>query len=85
MLIFFFLQYPVYFAFEDDDIESVLADVKRNDAIGQPATATTGGYSCYLFLNISQLLVLLVFTLPEYVFLIYLTEKYMQLISSLKI
>jgi len=85
MLIFFFLQYPVYFAVEDDDIESVLADVKRNDAIGQPATATTGGYSCYLFLNISQLLVLLVFTLPEYVFLIYLTEKYMQLISSLKI
>jgi len=85
MLIFFFLQYPVYFAFEDDDIESVLADVKRNDAIGQPATATNGGYSCYLFLNISQLLVLLVFTLPEYVFLIYLTEKYMQLISSLKI
>jgi hypothetical protein len=85
MLIFFFLKYNVYFAFEDDDIESVLADVKRNDAIGQPATATTGGYSCYLFLNISQLLVLLVFTLPEYVFLIYLTEKYMQLISSLKI
>lgn len=78
----------MYFAFEDDDIESVLADVKRNDAIGQPATATTGGYSCYLFLNISQLLVLLEFTYPEYVFLfffIYLTEKYMQLISSLKI
>lgn len=73
----------MYFAFEDDDIDAVLADVKRNDAIGQPATATTGGYSCYLFLNISQLLVLLGFTLPEYVFLIYLSEKYVQLISSI--
>lgn len=40
---FFILQYPVYFAFEDDDIDAVLADVKRNDATGQPATATTGG------------------------------------------
>ena len=58
----------MYFAFEDDDIDAVLADVKRNDASGQPATATTGGYSCYLLLNISQLLVLLGFTLPEYVF-----------------
>ncbi|KAL6205254.1 hypothetical protein ACLB2K_022516 [Fragaria x ananassa] len=38
------IPYPVYFAFEDDDIEAVLADVKRNDASGQPATATTGGY-----------------------------------------
>ncbi|WCJ41868.1 hypothetical protein M5689_022708 [Euphorbia peplus] len=38
------LPYPVYFAFEDDDIDAVLADVKRNDATGQPATATTGGY-----------------------------------------
>ena len=37
------LQYPVYFAFEDSDIEAVLADIKRNDATGQPATATTGG------------------------------------------
>ncbi|XP_050280114.1 uncharacterized protein LOC126721129 [Quercus robur] len=36
--------YPVYFAFEDDDIDAVLADVKRTDAIGQPATATTGGF-----------------------------------------
>ena len=42
------LQYPVYFAFEDDDIDAVLADVKRTNAIGQPATATTGGYSCYM-------------------------------------
>ncbi|KAL5976467.1 hypothetical protein ACLOJK_020800 [Asimina triloba] len=37
------VQYPVYFAFEDDNINDVLADVKRNDAAGQPATATTGG------------------------------------------
>lgn len=50
-----FLQYPVYFAFEDDDIDAVLADVKRNDAIGQPATATNGGYNCCLLLNISDL------------------------------
>lgn len=33
----------MYFAFEGDDIDAVLADVKRNDATGQPATATTGG------------------------------------------
>lgn len=38
------IRYPVYFAFEDDDIDAVLAEVKRNDASGQPATATTGGY-----------------------------------------
>ncbi|CAL5419832.1 unnamed protein product [Camellia sinensis] len=37
------LSYPVYFAFEDDDINVVLADVKKNDVTGQPATATTGG------------------------------------------
>ncbi|KAF8403337.1 hypothetical protein HHK36_011439 [Tetracentron sinense] len=39
------IPYPVYFAFEDDKINAVLADVKRNDATGQPATATTGGMS----------------------------------------
>ena len=33
----------MYFAFEDDNINAVLVDVKRNDATGQPATATTGG------------------------------------------
>ncbi|XP_010245975.1 PREDICTED: nicalin-1 isoform X2 [Nelumbo nucifera] len=38
------IPYPVYFAFEDDKITAVLADVKTNDATGQPATATTGGY-----------------------------------------
>ncbi|KAJ0793453.1 putative nicalin [Helianthus annuus] len=38
------LNYPVYFAFEDEDLANVLADIQRNDAAGQPATATTGGY-----------------------------------------
>ncbi|OIV99269.1 hypothetical protein TanjilG_17079 [Lupinus angustifolius] len=38
------LPYPVYFAFEDDTIDAVLTDIKKNDAAGQPATATTGGY-----------------------------------------
>lgn len=37
-------QYPVYFAFEDDNVNAILADIKRNDASGQQATATTGGY-----------------------------------------
>ncbi|CAK7329158.1 unnamed protein product [Dovyalis caffra] len=44
LLIHASIPYPVYFAFEDDDIDAVLADVKRSDASGQPATATTGGY-----------------------------------------
>ncbi|KAK4440585.1 Nicalin-1 [Sesamum alatum] len=38
------IPYPVYFGFEDDHVNAVLADVKKNDATGQPATATTGGY-----------------------------------------
>ncbi|KAL4296194.1 hypothetical protein GQ457_12G027300 [Hibiscus cannabinus] len=38
------IPYPVYFAFENDDIDTVLADIKKNDAMGQPATATTGGF-----------------------------------------
>ncbi|CAI9268940.1 unnamed protein product [Lactuca saligna] len=38
------IHYPVYFAFEDEDLDTVLADIKKNDAAGQPATATTGGY-----------------------------------------
>lgn len=37
----------MYFAFEDDDINVVLADVKKNDVTGQPATATTGGLVDY--------------------------------------
>ncbi|XP_051134370.1 uncharacterized protein LOC127253698 [Andrographis paniculata] len=38
------IPYPVYFGFEDPNVISVLADVKKNDVTGQPATATTGGY-----------------------------------------
>ncbi|OVA06056.1 Nicastrin [Macleaya cordata] len=38
------IPYPVYFAFEDEKIDAVVVEVKRNDATGQPATATTGGY-----------------------------------------
>ncbi|KAI8010428.1 Serine/threonine-protein kinase Nek2 [Camellia lanceoleosa] len=43
------IPYPVYFAFEDDDINAVLADVKKNDVTGQPATTTTGGVSVEKF------------------------------------
>ncbi|KAF5959910.1 hypothetical protein HYC85_001119 [Camellia sinensis] len=39
----------MYFAFEDDDINVVLADVKKNDVTSQPATATTGGVSVEKF------------------------------------
>ncbi|PKA47532.1 hypothetical protein AXF42_Ash014728 [Apostasia shenzhenica] len=38
------IPYPVYFAFEDDKINTILADIRRSDATGQPASATTGGY-----------------------------------------
>ncbi|KAK7404854.1 hypothetical protein VNO78_05864 [Psophocarpus tetragonolobus] len=38
------IPYPVYFAFENDNIDAVLTDIKKNDVTGQPATATTGGY-----------------------------------------
>lgn len=37
------LQFPVYFAFENEETDAMLADVKKNDALGQQATATTGG------------------------------------------
>lgn len=40
---FLFLQFPVYFAFENEETDAMLADVKKNDALGQQATATTGG------------------------------------------
>ncbi|GJV71897.1 EF-hand 1, calcium-binding site-containing protein [Tanacetum coccineum] len=36
------MSYLVYFAFEDEDLEKVLDDIKRNDAVGQPAITTTG-------------------------------------------
>ncbi|PON62948.1 Nicastrin [Trema orientale] len=44
LLIYSNIPYPVYFTFEDSDIEAVLADIKKSDSTGQPATATTGGY-----------------------------------------
>lgn len=47
----FVLQYPVYFAFEDDNITPVLADIKRNDVTGQPATATAGGLVNYILVG----------------------------------
>ncbi|KAL2932723.1 Nicalin-1 [Bienertia sinuspersici] len=44
LLIHAYIPYPVYFAFENQHIRDVFAHVKHNDATGQPATATTGGY-----------------------------------------
>ncbi|PHT52513.1 hypothetical protein CQW23_06975 [Capsicum baccatum] len=38
------IPYPVYFAFEDDNINDVSVKVKSNDANGQPSTATIGSY-----------------------------------------
>lgn len=38
------IPYPVYFSFEDEKINAMLADVRKSEAGGQPATATTGGY-----------------------------------------
>ncbi|KAH6814734.1 M28 Zn-peptidase nicastrin [Perilla frutescens var. frutescens] len=38
------IPYPVYFGFEDEDVNAMLDDIKKNDVTGQPATATTGGY-----------------------------------------
>uniref|UniRef100_A0A7N0UXC4 Nicalin n=1 Tax=Kalanchoe fedtschenkoi TaxID=63787 RepID=A0A7N0UXC4_KALFE len=38
------IPYPVYFAFENDEIDAILTEIKKNDASGQPATATTGGF-----------------------------------------
>ncbi|KAG0579506.1 hypothetical protein KC19_4G104000 [Ceratodon purpureus] len=45
-------QYPVYFAYEDDYVKSVLQEVSANDAAGRPATATTGGYK--LVVSVSE-------------------------------
>ncbi|MCO5596010.1 hypothetical protein L7F22_050063 [Adiantum nelumboides] len=38
------LPYPVYFAFENEKIMSLLREVEENDAAGRHATAITGGY-----------------------------------------
>ncbi|CAN6444958.1 unnamed protein product [Victoria cruziana] len=35
--------YPVYFAFEEEKVNAMLADIEHNDATGQPSTTTTGG------------------------------------------
>ncbi|XP_071687756.1 uncharacterized protein [Rutidosis leptorrhynchoides] len=43
-MVVFHFQYPVYFAFEDEDLQKVLSDIKKSDVAGQSATATTGGY-----------------------------------------
>ncbi|KAG0631561.1 hypothetical protein M758_1G262500 [Ceratodon purpureus] len=37
-------QYPVYFAYESDNVQNILQEITANDAAGRPATATTGGY-----------------------------------------
>lgn len=39
-----FLQYPVYFAYENENVQNILREITANDAAGRPATATTGGY-----------------------------------------
>ncbi|KAL0920894.1 hypothetical protein M5K25_007911 [Dendrobium thyrsiflorum] len=44
LLIHSYIPYPVYFAFENGKLNSILADVRRSDATGQPASATSGGY-----------------------------------------
>ncbi|KAJ4895671.1 hypothetical protein Rs2_22465 [Raphanus sativus] len=46
------LPFPVYFAFENKETDAMLADVKKNDALGQQATATTGGYK--LVISVSE-------------------------------
>ncbi|KAK8947949.1 hypothetical protein KSP40_PGU002297 [Platanthera guangdongensis] len=44
LLIHTYLPYPVYFAFENGILNAILADVRRIDATGQPASTTNGGY-----------------------------------------
>lgn len=39
----YFMQYPVYFAFHDDDFDNLLVDIRKIATSGQPASATTGG------------------------------------------
>ncbi|KAF0899554.1 hypothetical protein E2562_020760 [Oryza meyeriana var. granulata] len=36
--------YPVYFAFQDDHFDNLLADIRKIASSGQPASAATGGY-----------------------------------------
>jgi hypothetical protein len=37
------MQYPVYFALDDDNFGNLLADIHKIASSGQPASATTGG------------------------------------------
>ncbi|XP_024390763.1 uncharacterized protein [Physcomitrium patens] len=37
-------QYPVYFAYEDENLLKLLHEVAASDAAGRPASATNGGY-----------------------------------------
>ncbi|KAF8111213.1 hypothetical protein N665_0076s0201 [Sinapis alba] len=46
------IPFPVYFAFENQETDAMLADVKKSDALGQQATATTGGYK--LVISVSE-------------------------------
>ncbi|WZZ00164.1 hypothetical protein YC2023_072492 [Brassica napus] len=46
------IPFPVYFAFENEETDAMLVDVKKNDALGQQATATTGGYK--LVISVSE-------------------------------
>ncbi|KAF8048858.1 hypothetical protein N665_2369s0004 [Sinapis alba] len=46
------IPFPVYFAFENEETDAMLAAVKKNDALGQQASATTGGYK--LVISVSE-------------------------------
>jgi hypothetical protein len=37
------MQFPVYFAFHDDNMDNLLADIRKIASSGQPASASTGG------------------------------------------
>jgi hypothetical protein len=37
------MQFPVYFAFHDDNMDDLLADIRKIASSGQPASASTGG------------------------------------------
>lgn len=50
----------MYFAFENKETDAMLADVKKNDALGQQATATTGGLVNYFLSQLSLIIIMLV-------------------------
>ena len=47
------IQYPVYFAFEDETINSILDDIQTSDISNQPASSTTGGFATRLNILLS--------------------------------